>query len=72
MKKLMTAAGMMLPATAAATATEVVIIRGSSNSECVVADPTGTPLNGCGSDPGIIQLSAACSPPPGRPCRDPR
>lgn len=52
MKKLMTAAAMMLAATAAATATEVVIIRGSSNSECVVADPTGTPLNGCGSDPG--------------------
>jgi len=46
MKKLMTAAAMMLAATAAATATEVVVIRGgSSNSECVVADPTGTPLN---------------------------
>jgi Bacterial SH3 domain len=44
MKKLMTAAAMMLSATAAATATEVVIIRGSGN-ECVVADPTGTPLN---------------------------
>jgi hypothetical protein len=45
MKKLMIAAAMMLAATAAATATEVVVIRGSSNSECVVADPTGTPLN---------------------------
>jgi hypothetical protein len=46
MKKLMTATAMMLAATAAAAAaTEVVIIRSSSNSECVVADPTGTPLN---------------------------
>ena len=45
MKKLMIAAMMMLAATAAASAIEVVVIRGSSNSECVVADPTGTPLN---------------------------
>jgi len=45
MKKLMTAAAMMLAATAAAAATEVIVIRGSSNSECVVFDPTGTPLN---------------------------
>jgi len=45
MKKLMNAAAMMLAATAAAAATEVIVIRGSSNSECVVFDPTGTPLN---------------------------
>jgi hypothetical protein len=45
MKKLMTAAAMMLAATTAASAIEVVVIRGSSNSECIVADPSGTPLN---------------------------
>jgi Bacterial SH3 domain len=53
MKKLMTAAAMMLAATAAATATEVVIIRGSSN-DCVVADPTGTPLNVRNRPNGVI------------------